>query len=418
MDLSTRSLLFFYFLLGFCFQFTSVALRFWLIEDVQVTPAQMAAIFGIVAIPWCLKPLYGFISDSTPLFGFRRRPYMIISSFVSSICWIILPFCSNDAFVITAFLTISSGALCFSDVMADSLLVEAAREESDKEMGTIQSWSWIVRFAGGLSASLLGAQAYTSIGAVKVFLLNSMIPITIAIICCFIHDEKTDVVCSWRKTNKKLSQAIRQPMIYKPAIFIFVVCATPSYGTAMTYFYEKKLHFTPAEFGWLDVMGYLFSIIGTWIYKRWLRNVSFIKIFGIAIFLSFLLENTLLLLVFHINRDMGIPDFVFASIERIVITLVSQFILMPMVVLGARICPKGIEGTLYALLMSLSNMGGVFASEWGSLFTAMFGVTGSNFTNLWKLMLVCHACDLIPMFSLSLLKGVTPSSHSEREVEL
>ena len=418
MDLSTRSLLFFYFLLGFCFQFTSVALRFWLIEDVQVTPAQMAAIFGIVAIPWCLKPLYGFISDSTPLFGFRRRPYMIISSFVSSICWIILPFCSNDAFVITAFLTISSGALCFSDVMADSLLVEAAREESDEEMGTIQSWSWIVRFAGGLSASLLGAQAYTSIGAVKVFLLNSMIPITIAIICCFIHDEKTDVVCSWRKTNKKLSQAIRQPMIYKPAIFIFVVCATPSYGTAMTYFYEKKLHFTPAEFGWLDVMGYLFSIIGTWIYKRWLRNVSFIKIFGIAIFLSFLLENTLLLLVFHINRDMGIPDFVFASIERIVITLVSQFILMPMVVLGARICPKGIEGTLYALLMSLSNMGGVFASEWGSLFTAMFGVTGSNFTNLWKLMLVCHACDLIPMFSLSLLKGVTPSSHSEREVEL
>ena len=130
------------------------------------------------------------------------------------------------------------------------------------------------------------------------------------------------------------------------------------------------------------------------------------------------MENTLLLLVFHINREWGIPDFVFASIERIVITLVSQFILMPMVVLGARICPKGIEGTLYALLMSLSNMGGVFASEWGSLFTAMFGVTGSNFANFWKLMLVCHACDLIPMFSLPLLKGITPSSHSEREVEL
>ena len=185
----------------------------------------------------------------------------------------------------------------------------------------------------------------------------------------------------------------------------------------MTYFYERRLKFTPNEFGWLDVMGYLFSIIGTLIYKRWLRNVSFIKIFGIAIFLSFLLENTLLLLVFHLNRYVDIPDFLFASIERIVITLVSQFILMPMVVLGARVCPKGIEGTLYALLMSLSNMGGVFASEWGSLFTAMFGVTGSNFQNLWKLMLVCHACDLIPMFFLPLLKGVMPSSHSEREEE-
>ena len=114
----------------------------------------------------------------------------------------------------------------------------------------------------------------------------------------------------------------------------------------------------------------------------------------------------MLLLILHVNRDMGIPDFVFAFAERVVITLVSQFVTMPMVVLGARLCPKGVEATLYALLMSITNFGGVISSEWGSLFTEMFGVTSSNFSNLWKLALLCHAFDLIPIASLRLLRGV------------
>ena len=127
------ALLVFYFLLGLCFQLPSVAMRFWLIDTVGVSPAQMAAIFGVVAIPWCLKPLYGFVSDSNPIFGYRRRPYMIVGAYMSSVMWILLPFCPHDEFIITCVMTGSSLGLCVADVMADSLLVEAARRESNQE---------------------------------------------------------------------------------------------------------------------------------------------------------------------------------------------------------------------------------------------------------------------------------------------
>jgi len=110
--------------------------------------------------------------------------------------------------------------------------------------------------------------------------------------------------------------------------------------------------------------------------------------------------------VFHTNRQIGIPDYVFAFLERVVITLVGQFITMPMVVLGAQLCPPGVEGSLYALLMSITNIGGVVADEWGSLLTNMFGVTGTNFANLWKLMLLCHAFDLVPLTGLNLLRSL------------
>ena len=157
---------------GFCFQFPSVAMRYWMMEDVKVSPAQMSAIFGVVAIPWCMKPIYGFISDSYPLFGLRRRPYMIIMSYVSCSMWIILPFVPHDEFLITLVMTLSSAGLCFTDVMADSLLVEAARDEPEDKKGIIQSWAWIMRFIGGLLASGAGALCYDWFGSIQTFLLN------------------------------------------------------------------------------------------------------------------------------------------------------------------------------------------------------------------------------------------------------
>lgn len=31
----------------------------------------------IAGLPWVIKPIYGFISDTVPIFGMRRRPYLV-----------------------------------------------------------------------------------------------------------------------------------------------------------------------------------------------------------------------------------------------------------------------------------------------------------------------------------------------------
>ena len=33
---------------------------------------------AIAHVPWMIKPLYGLITDSLPIWGRRRRPYLII----------------------------------------------------------------------------------------------------------------------------------------------------------------------------------------------------------------------------------------------------------------------------------------------------------------------------------------------------
>jgi hypothetical protein len=45
---------------------------------------QLALAETITAIPWTVKPIYGFITDSFPIRGMRRRPYLIISGLLGA----------------------------------------------------------------------------------------------------------------------------------------------------------------------------------------------------------------------------------------------------------------------------------------------------------------------------------------------
>ena len=48
------------------------------------SPTTIATFMGLLALPWSLKVLFGLLSDLVPLFGSRRRNYLLISSVSAS----------------------------------------------------------------------------------------------------------------------------------------------------------------------------------------------------------------------------------------------------------------------------------------------------------------------------------------------
>ena len=46
---------------------------------------QVAFLTSFAAFPWVVKPLYGFLSDTLPIFGYRRRSYLIICGLLGTI---------------------------------------------------------------------------------------------------------------------------------------------------------------------------------------------------------------------------------------------------------------------------------------------------------------------------------------------
>lgn len=92
---------------------------------------------------------------------------------------------------------------------------------------------------------------------------------------------------------------------------------------------------------------------------------------------------------------------------------------MPVLVLAAKLCPEGMEATLFATLMSISNGGSVLGGLIGAGLTQMFGVTKDSFDNLSTLIILCNLSSLLPLPLLRLLPQETPDSNSDTiDVEL
>ncbi|KAL5648020.1 hypothetical protein ACJX0J_042375, partial [Zea mays] len=76
---------------------------------------------------------------------------------------------------------------------------------------------------------------------------------------------------------------------------------------------------------------------------------------------------------------------------------------MPVLVLAAKLCPPGMEATLFATLMSICNAGSVTDGLVGARLTRIFGVTRDTLGNLPLLIVVCNLSSLLPLPVLGLL---------------
>lgn len=94
---------------------------------------------------------------------------------------------------------------------------------------------------------------------------------------------------------------------------------------------------------------------------------------------------------------------------------------MPVLVLAARICPDGMEATLFATLMSVSNCGSVLGGLIGAGLTQLLGVTKDEFSNLASLIILCNLSSLLPLPLLGLLprdiSGIDSNENADVETK-
>ncbi len=177
----------------------------------------------------------------------------------------------------------------------------------------------------------------------------------------------------------------------------------------MAIFTTNELHFEPEFLGRVRLVTSLASLVGVWIFQRFLKSVPFRVIFGWSTVLSTVLGMTMLLLVTHTNRALGIDDRWFSLGDSLILTVMGQIAYMPVLVLAARLCPPGVEATLFALLMSVSNLAGMVSYELGAFAMHWLNITETNFESLWLLVLITNLSTLLPLPFLNWL----PAAESE-----
>ena len=145
------------------------------------------------------------------------------------------------------------------------------------------------------------------------------------------------------------------------------------------------------------------SLLGIFAYRQWLQAVPIKKTLFWTALASAPIGLTQLILIYGLNRQYGVSDLWFTFGDSVVLSVLGQLAFMPLLVLAASLCPPGVEGTLFALLMSLFNGSGILGNELGALLTERLGVTETDFTNLATLVTICNISSLLPLLAIQLL---------------
>ena len=95
----------------------------------NLDPGRVQAIQAFTFLPWSLKIFYGLISDNLPIFGSRRKSYLIIGALLQFVTMIVLGLQHQETETLACWmLFVSNLSIAFCDVIVDSLMVTQARK--------------------------------------------------------------------------------------------------------------------------------------------------------------------------------------------------------------------------------------------------------------------------------------------------
>ena len=399
-----------YFTHGFS-SISKIAISFYYKDILNLSPLELSIITSITAIPLIIKPLYGFISDSFPFFGYNRKSYLIFSSLLGSISWIIMAnFISLTNIIYSIFLiTLSFISLSFTDVLIDAIAVSKIRE--NQNINSIQTIFWISSSLGTIISSYLSGYLLQNYNIALVFYISAVIPLITAIITVFIK-EPLNFKLEYSHYNtiqllkikiKKILKILSKKKILYPLIFLMLMNAMPKIATTMFFFEVNKLGFQPEFFGKLALFSSVSSLFGILLYNLKFKSIQLRTILKWTCILSVVIGIFTLILVTRVNKLMGIPDTLFVILDDIILSIFYKITILPILVIATQLCPPGLEGMLFATIISANNLSNIIGKLLGGLLTKQFGITNDNFTNIPFFIILANLFGLIPLFFLKFI---------------
>lgn len=400
-----------WFSLGVTNAFPGVAVRFFMINDLRADPHLQALVGVVTSFAWNFKMMAAFTSDCVPICGYRRRPYLYIGLVLYCASYFALGAFPPGLAVATACLGLASLGQMVMGVMCDTLIVENMRGESDAKKGDLQTYCWVLLALGGVLGTLAGAFVVQvmSVSNRRLFAINAMIKlIIIPFVALLVEprvrpEDHTDMSRVVKIRAVEMWQAVQQNRIWKPTVFIFIFSVIPNVGSVMPVYFVVELGFSETELSYIMVVGGISGALGIYLYGRFFKNSNWHWFFAVVICASSLLSLTVLVLIFRVNRRWGVPDLAFALGDDAILDVTNSLLSMPILILIASICPPGVESSVYALVTSVQVAGGTVGGTLSATLIEAFGVTLTDFSRLWQLVLLCALLKLLAVPIIPLL---------------
>lgn len=168
------------------------------------------------------------------------------------------------------------------------------------------------------------------------------------------------------------------------------------------------LSFSDAQLGYLTITSAIVGCVGYLSFKIFFFYSSWRRIYIGTGFVSFCFSIMQCMLILRVNKALGIPDIFFAVGDEAVVSLMESLHGMPSVIMFVMLCPKGAEGTSFALLTTIASLAGTVAADLGTWLTNLVDVSNEtlasgDFTGVLKLTILTSVLQLSPLLLIDML---------------
>jgi predicted MFS family arabinose efflux permease len=240
------------------------------------TTVQISVSLAVLDVPWMVKPLYGLVSDVLPLFGYRRRGYLVVANAAAVAAFVWVAGLTAPALIVPA-LVVTAVAMAVSSTICGALLVEAGQRHDASGAFVNQQWLW---FNVAVTAmSLLGGlltEHLSPAGALHAAAwIAAVAPVAILGSLTLVHEERVRLDRpALRQRLRGLMSSLRSRRLWLIAGFLFCYYFSPGLGTPLYFHLTDRLGFSQGFSGVLASVSACGWIAGGLLYRRVLARLA------------------------------------------------------------------------------------------------------------------------------------------------
>jgi len=322
-------------------------------NELHVDRTANAAFFFWAGLAWYLKPFAGILTDAFPLFGSRRKSYILISATLAALSWFALTVTPHEyrnllfgVIAINTFMVVASTVI-------GGYMVETAQANAGS--GRLSAVRQIVQQAcavvSGPAAGYLASIAFAWTAAASGGIVFVLVPVAIL----FLREQRKRL-----ESRQLLDNASRQLVkigtartMWAAAVLMALFYIAPGFGTALFYKQQNELHLGTEAQGFLQLIAGVCGILAAVGYGIACRRLNLR-----ALLIGGMVVATVINLGYLFYSSAERAQFI-EGLNGFGYTL-AELALMD---LAVRSTPAGSEGLGFSLMVSVRNLA-LFGTDW------------------------------------------------------
>lgn len=323
------------------------------------TPLQVSAYLAVFNFPWIIKPLYGVLSDFVPLFGYRRKTYLLAANMVAAGAFLWVGALTAPAQLAWA-LQITAYAMAISSTVCGAVLVENGQRLGASGRFVNQQWLWFN--AAAMITSIIGGELAEHLSPTLALHVAAWIiaaaPLAVLIgTISLIDEEKARIdMPALRRTFAGFRAALKKRELWVVGFFLFLYYFNPGLSTPLYYYMTDGLKFSQGYIGILGSIACAGWVVGALLYRRLFLDMPARRLLNLSIAFGVVTTAAYLLLV----------DAASAAIINFCSGFAAMLATVATVTLAADFCPPRSEGFSFAVMMSIINLATSLSGAFGS----------------------------------------------------